>query len=280
MKITILNENLTYKRGIRCEHGLSLLIQDGQRQWLFDTGQTDVFLKNAKQMGVSLENLDGIVLSHGHYDHCGGLETFFRECSRKVPVYVREEAFEEKYADKGNAEKENIGIPWKRDMCPELVTVREKKTGLAPGVWLLGNIPYTEGLEDFSPGMFLLRGGAFEKDPMRDEQMLVFETDRGLMVFAGCSHPGILNCLHYVQESFPGKKIYGLLAGMHLMHAGDRRIDWTIRQLEAYDIEALMPVHCTGIRAISRIREHFPEKYRKAECGDVIRLETAADINN
>ena len=107
---------------------------------------------------------------------------------------------------------------------------------------------------------------------MVDEQMLVVETDRGLCVFAGCSHPGILNCLNYVQECFPGQKIYSLLAGMHLMHARDDRIQWTIGRLKEYGIEMLMPVHCTGIRAISRIRENFPGQYKKAECGDIIEI--------
>lgn len=270
MKITILNENLTYKRGLLCEHGLSLLIEQDGRRWLFDTGQTDVFLRNAKQMNVSLENLDGIILSHGHYDHCGGVESFLKEQNQRPPVYVREEAFEEKYSDKRGGQKEEIGIPWEKQTCPELTLVKDAKTEIAEGVWLLGNIPYMEELEDYSPGMFVLRRNVFEKDPMADEQMLVFETDRGLSVFAGCSHPGIMNCLHYVQESFPGQKIYSLLAGMHLMHAGEEKIQWTIKRLGSYGIDVLMPVHCTGTRAISRIRENFPDQYRKAECGDVI----------
>lgn len=272
MKITILNENLTYKRGLRCEHGLSLLIEQEGKRWLFDTGQTDVFFRNAKKLEVSLENLDGIILSHGHYDHCGGLEILFREKGQLPPVYVRQEAFEKKYADKRGGQKEEIGIPWEKQACPGLTLVKDAKTEIADRVWLLGKIPYTEGLEGFSPGMFVLRQGDFEKDPMEDEQMLVFETDRGLSVFAGCSHPGILNCLHYVQESFPGRNIYSLLAGMHLMHAGEERIRWTTDQLGSYGIDVLMPVHCTGSRAISRIREIFPGQYHKAECGDVINL--------
>ncbi len=272
MKITILNENLTYKRGLLCEHGLSLLIEQGGCRWLFDTGQTDVFLRNAKQMKVSLENLDGIILSHGHYDHCGGLQSFFQEKKQNPPVYVREEAFEKKYADKRGGEKEEIGIPWEKQACPGLTLVKDAKTEIADGVWLLGRIPYREGLEGFSPGMFVLRQTDFEEDPMADEQMLVVETDRGLCVFAGCSHPGILNCLNYVQECFPGQKIYSLLAGMHLMHARDDRIQWTIGRLKEYGIEMLMPVHCTGIRAISRIRENFPGQYKKAECGDIIEI--------
>src|SRR5699024_10418592 len=118
---------------------------------------TEVFIRNAKRLGVSLKNLDGIILSHGHYDHCGSLKTLLREKGRQLPpVYVRKEAFDRKYADKGGEKKEEIGIPWKRSECPNLRLLTEMKTEIADGVWLLGRIPCTEGLESFSPGMFVL----------------------------------------------------------------------------------------------------------------------------
>ena len=130
MKIHILTENLTYKRGLLCEHGLSLLIESGQGRWLFDSGQTDAFVKNAKAMGVSLDDLDGIVLSHGHYDHCGGMKTLFalakKEQKELPPVYVRAAGFEKKYAQKGGAVKEEIGIPWAMSECESLRLIREE----------------------------------------------------------------------------------------------------------------------------------------------------------
>lgn len=274
MKIHILTENLTYKRGLLCEHGLSLLIESGQGRWLFDSGQTDAFVKNAKAMGVSLDDLDGIVLSHGHYDHCGGMKTLFalakKEQKELPPVYVRAAGFEKKYAQKGGAVKEEIGIPWAMSECESLRLIREDTYKIAPGVWLMGNISYQPQLEDVSPGMFVLQDGEFKKDPMSDEQLLVFETAEGLCVFAGCSHLGILNCLYAVRERFPGQRIHSLLAGMHLMHASTERIERTIEQLKQQDVDLIFPVHCTGLPAIARMRSQLPDRVRRAECGSVI----------
>lgn len=272
MKICVLSENLTYQRGLVCEHGLSVLIEEDGKRWLFDTGQTGIFVKNACAMGISLEPLDGIILSHGHYDHCGGIETLMKQLKDPVPVYVRKRAFEAKFADKKGPEKEEIGIPWKEESCGSLVPVEEKKKKLSQGIWLIGDVPYTPGLEGPSPGMFVLSSGQFEEDRMSDEQMLVFETPKGLSVFAGCSHPGIINCLHYVREQFPGKKIFSLLAGMHLMHADQKKISWTLAQIKEYGVEVLMPVHCTGMNAIVQIQQQYPGQFQKVHCGSVIEL--------
>lgn len=270
MKITVLMENMTYRRGFVCEHGLSVLVEDGTCRWLFDTGQTGLFMKNIQTLQMDMKHLDGIILSHGHYDHCGGLKTLMGALNTKVPVYIRTEAFERKYAEKGKKSPEEIGIPWKPEECPGLVRVTAHKTKIADHVWLVGNIPYTEGLEDPSVGMLIIRDGSFVQDLMADEQMLVIETEKGLAVFAGCSHPGILNCLHYVREQFPDQEIYSVLAGMHLMHASDERIEMTVERIAEYGIHVLMPVHCTGVRGIVRLQQAFPDSFRKAECGSVI----------
>ena len=97
MKITILNENTVYRQGLFAEHGLSVLIEENDRRFLMDTGQSDVFLKNAETLGVDLTKLNGIILSHGHYDHCGGME--YLDGSRGMPpVYIQKSAFEKKYS--------------------------------------------------------------------------------------------------------------------------------------------------------------------------------------
>ena len=95
MKVTILTENTVYKRGLLAEHGLSLLIDTGRRRYLFDTGQSRVFLHNAVKLGIDLKGLDGVILSHGHYDHGGGLE-YWQELG-DAPIYIQEKAFEKKY---------------------------------------------------------------------------------------------------------------------------------------------------------------------------------------
>ena len=158
MKVKILNENTAGKRGFLAEHGLSLLIETGGPRWLFDTGQTDVFLKNAEHLSEDLLHLDGIILSHGHFDHCGGLEYLVRlyeERKQKLPpVYVRENAFLNKTAINGDGcTYRMIGIPWKRELLGASIRVTEPCQEISQGVFVLGNIPYTSPFEK-KPGWF------------------------------------------------------------------------------------------------------------------------------
>lgn len=277
MRISILNENTAGKRGFLAEHGLSLLIEHEGRRWLFDTGQTDVFMKNAALLQVPLTDLAGIILSHGHFDHCGGLEFLaaeYRKNGKELPpVYVRESAFLDKTAI--NADHRTyriIGIPWKRELIESAVRLTGSREEIAPGVVVLGDIPYTPGLEK-KPDQFFIDSGT-EKIPdyMNDEQMLVFETEKGLCLFAGCCHPGILNCLEYVSQAFPGQKILSVFAGMHLTGASPERIAETVKELSKRDFDLLMPVHCTGIEAIGRMKAAFGARCRLAETGMTLEL--------
>ena len=140
MRFTVLNENTAGKRGFLAEHGLSVLIVHQGRKILFDTGQTDVFLHNAEKIGETLSDLDAIILSHGHFDHCGGLEYLAKQ--RKLPpVYVRKTAFLNKQAI--NDDKKTyriIGIPWKQELLRETEVLTEDKQEIFPGVWVLGNV--------------------------------------------------------------------------------------------------------------------------------------------
>ena len=272
MNITVLNENTAGKRGFLAEHGLSLLIEAEGRRWLFDTGQTDVFLKNADCLKETLFGLDGIILSHGHFDHCGGLEYLareYRKAGKKLPpVYVRESAFRNKMAVNGDGRTYRIiGIPWKRELVESSVRLTADRQEIEAGVWVLGNIPCTDGLEPKPDIFFIDDGGQKIPDYMEDEQMLLFETEKGLCLFAGCCHPGILNCLQYVRDSFPGKKIYSVFAGMHLSAASEERIQWTVGALEKSEIERLFPVHCTGVEAIGLMKQRLGRRCTLVETG-------------
>mgnify|MGYP000015386216 FL=1 len=267
MRISVLNENTAGKRGFLAEHGLSLLIEHDGKRFLFDTGQTGVFLHNAAKLGEDLTQLDGIILSHGHFDHCGGLE-FFGEALPHCPVYVRKNAFLNKQAV--NEDKKTyriIGIPWKRELLRGMEVLTEDRQEIAPGVWVLGNVPYTVPFEKRPEVFFIDEGGEKRPDYMEDEQLLVIDTEQGLCVFAGCCHAGIINCLSFVQSSFPGRPICSVLAGMHLGGADGERIERTIEALDTMGISCLMPVHCTGIYAIGRMKERLREKCMILETG-------------
>ena len=273
MKVSILTENTVYKRGFAGEHGLSLLIETEGRRFLFDTGQTRVFQRNAETLKEKLEELDGIILSHGHYDHCGGLGNWLAEERRELPcpVYINARAFEGKYTrNPQNGQIRYIGIDWKQEVCgEELRLIQEKKQEIAENVFLLSQIPYQIAFEP-KPQLFYQDEAGTIPDTMADEQLLVIREEKGLYVFAGCAHPGIINCLTYVKEHFPGEHIYGIFAGMHLKGCSKERLKSTIQELKTVDAPLVVPMHCTGILAIAAIKEALGDTCVLAEAGKII----------
>ena len=109
-------------------------------------------------------------------------------------------------------------------------------------------------------------------DMFFDEQIMVIETEQGLAVFMGCSHPGVCNCLDYVESSFPNQKIYALFAGTHMMRANTARIESIARRLLDYRIQKIVPLHCTGIEAIMEIKRVFKERCYVLATGDTIEV--------
>jgi 7,8-dihydropterin-6-yl-methyl-4-(beta-D-ribofuranosyl)aminobenzene 5'-phosphate synthase len=271
MKIHILTDDKAKRRGFLAEHGLSIYIEHDGGPILFDTGQSDVYLKNAQRIGLDLTQTKAIVLSHGHYDHCGGMP-FFPTDSPMPNIYVSIHAFEEKYAQNadGNTYRE-IGIPWSPKAYPvleeSLVYVGKSQT-IFPDVTLWNNIPSTVHFEEVPVGLYVRNEHGKSCDRMSDEQMLVIETRHGLCIFLGCSHPGIINCLEYARKLFPGKPIDTLVAGMHLEHVHPLRLQMTMQSLLDMDIRRILPLHCTGIAALCEMTRYLGDRCRILYAGD------------
>lgn len=268
MKIRILTENTVYRRGLLGEHGLSLLLEANGRKFLFDTGQTDVYIKNAKRLGEDLTDLDGILLSHGHYDHCGGLR-YLKEGEPCPPLYVGKGAFlDKRYGKSGRYDK--IGIDWEKREYPGPVFETEKRRELGDGFTILANVGYETDFEPVPDQFFIFPTESEEDkfpDRMSDEQILVVKMEQGLALFLGCSHMGIINCIKRVEREFPQERIHTILAGMHLKGASEYRVDRTIEELKKIDFDFLIPVHCTGITAIARMKQALGERCLLAEAG-------------
>lgn len=288
MDVKILTENTVYKRGFLGEHGLSLWIETGKKRYLFDMGQSGVFLKNAGNMKLDMECLDGIILSHGHYDHCGGMTEWIGKQNSngkrlKIPVYVNERAFDRKYSrNPATGELLFGGIhenakKWMKEQA-NLICTGAGCTEIAENVYILSKIPCITEFESVSARFLkevsaeMRQSGEIIADTMEDEQLLVFREKQGLCVFAGCAHPGIINCLYYVQASFPGEHIHSLVAGMHLKGCSAKQLERTTASLQELKIDVTVPLHCTGILAIAAIREALGDKCVLAEVGKTITL--------
>ncbi|MBR6472756.1 MAG: MBL fold metallo-hydrolase [Firmicutes bacterium] len=267
MKITFLIDNKTESTECDAEWGLSVLIETEDKTILMDQGASPMLVNNARRMGLDLNKVDLATASHGHNDHTGGTEYFF-EVNDHAPIYVHKEGFSYQVVDDIDG---NIGIPWSEEFMEENAEriIRTEGTyQIDDKTWLIGNVPSIEGFtptEDF----FIKVGDKFFPDQMRHEQTLVIEDEKGLHVFSGCSHKGIIPILRYIGQEIPGKKIDTLVAGMHLYCATDEFIDATIKEMKDLGIRKIFPVHCTGMNAILRF---------KMQMGDAVEIATAGDV--
>ncbi len=273
-EIFILTNDFVRKQGFLGEHGSSIFIRYGTGSILFDAGQSDVFIRNAQRMGIDVAAADGIVLSHGHYDHCGGIGCLSDD-TNDVPVYIDRSAFEYKYALNADGSFRYIGIP--DNVRSSAFLKRNIVSGsgsdeIMDGVFILSGIS-KDRLGTYTSGdLYVKRGDEMLHDEMKDEQMLVIDDNEGLCVFLGCSHPGVINCIRHALDRFSGRHIKALFAGMHLGASDERHIREVMDFFDEADIGHIFPLHCTGITAVSEMKKHFKERCTVLYSGDSVTI--------
>lgn len=258
MITVLMNDRAGGVPGVLEEHGLSLLVQWDARQWLFDCGSTGAFLANADTLGFSLDNLDGVILSHGHDDHGGGFPALLRRgCIG--PLYTGEGFFVPKYSRKdGRLWKKAPGFG-EAELASRKIdhrTVSDARE-ISPGVWIVSGFPRVTDFEEI-PARFLLKTEAgFIPDFFRDEVCMVLEAGEGLILLLGCAHPGIVNMARHV-TALLGKPLLGIVGGAHLLEAEDARIRKTAAALKNLGTRWLALGHCTGDRALELLESCIP----------------------
>jgi 7,8-dihydropterin-6-yl-methyl-4-(beta-D-ribofuranosyl)aminobenzene 5'-phosphate synthase len=269
LRVTMAVENTAGARGLLGEHGLACWVEADGRNILFDTGQGLVLSHNVKTLGIDLGLTDGVVLSHGHYDHTGGLPEAMQYLRRAV-VYVHPAAFQPKFARRQGGPARTIGgpIPSADTILAHVADVMftDGPAQIADGMWVTGEIPRRTDFEDTGGG-FYLDEACQRPDPLVDDQALYIESARGTVVLLGCAHAGLVNTLDYVAELTGSDRIHAVIGGMHLTNASQQRIAKSLQALQRYDVRVVSPAHCTGLPATARMLETRPERFVRPTAG-------------
>lgn len=265
-------ENKTEHTGLLAEHGLSIYIEADGKKILFDAGATDIVIHNAEVMGVDLKAVDLAAVSHGHYDHTGGFPAFCK-INEKAPIYIHKDAFRDSYGFReGKPEDEKSGIIWtdeERAALADRLNFTEGPVYITENICITGTVPYAEGTNITENFYYKDDDGVWQKDDMSHEQVLVIREPDGLYIFSGCSHRGVISALEAGKAMFPGERVAVLVAGMHLYSASEEDRKYVVDQMAAEGLDKVMPVHCTGIKAICDLKTKLGDACVVAVAGDV-----------
>jgi 7,8-dihydropterin-6-yl-methyl-4-(beta-D-ribofuranosyl)aminobenzene 5'-phosphate synthase len=258
VKITILVDNRAGGE-LTAEHGLSLWIEAGDRKVLFDTGQGSALPPNAASLHVDLRETDTMVLSHGHFDHTGGVAHVLKTAG-PIDTYCHPGVVLPRYSIRNLAPRQ-IQMPPSCMVAIDALSQQslhwvQEPMQISERIGVTGPIPRETAFEDAGGPFYLDRGGR-RADVMDDDLALWLQTDTGLVVCVGCCHAGVVNTLNYILRLNPGAKIRAVVGGMHLLNASEERLEQTIAALRALDPEILVPCHCTGDGSVERMQAVF-----------------------
>jgi 7,8-dihydropterin-6-yl-methyl-4-(beta-D-ribofuranosyl)aminobenzene 5'-phosphate synthase len=259
------------------EHGLSAFIETDQGNYLFDTGSGRSIVPNSLTLNKDLRSIRKIFLSHGHYDHTGGLSEVLK-VKGKVDVHAHPHVFLDRIAVLKEGDKETqrfIGIRYKRRYLESLgghFILNTDFTEVEKGLFLTGEVPRQTAFEKPDPRLFTEMDGKTTHDLFLDDQSLILDTDKGIVLILGCAHAGMINIIHHVISKMGKDNFHAILGGTHLDFLTPEQLEQSIRSLKERNIDKIGVSHCTGMRAAFRLHQEFGDRFFYGCVGAVLEV--------
>jgi 7,8-dihydropterin-6-yl-methyl-4-(beta-D-ribofuranosyl)aminobenzene 5'-phosphate synthase len=277
LKITILCENTVGRMIGIGEHGFSAFIETDQGNYLFDTGKGHSIVSNSLVLEKDLRGIKKIFLSHGHQDHTGGLPEVL-QLKGKVDVHAHPHIFLDRIAVTKEKETETrrfAGLLYKRSYLECLgahFLFNSDFVEVENGMFLTGEVVRQTEFEKSDPRLFMAIDGKTSPDTFPDDQSLILDTEKGLVLVLGCAHSGMINIIDHVMNKMNKKKFYAILGGTHLDFLTPEQLEQSILSLKKIQVEKIGVSHCTGMRASFRLHQEFGNRFFQGCVGSVLEL--------
>lgn len=276
IRLTVLCENSVGRpNGTIGEHGFACFIETPEGSFLFDTGNGTGILRNAGVLSRQLGSVRTVILSHGHYDHTGGLLDVLGKTG-PTNVVAHPGIFAERYWV-GEHERRSIGIPFTRlqlEAAGARFQLRQEFAEVARGIHFSGEIPRHSLFETGDPHLLAMTGdGTLARDPFPDDACLVIATTKGPIILLGCAHAGLINTVQHVRAKSGCDRIYAVLGGTHLAPATDEQFASTVRILRTFGVERIGVSHCTGLPRAAQLHAEFGGRFFFASVGSTLEAE-------
>jgi 7,8-dihydropterin-6-yl-methyl-4-(beta-D-ribofuranosyl)aminobenzene 5'-phosphate synthase len=262
VNLKVLVENTTPDARLQGEYGFALQVVTDNCNILFDTGSNQAVIYNSAALGVDLNKVQEIIISHGHFDHTGAVMTLIKKYGINK-IYSHSGIFSPRFALLNKDKKVDIGCKFSYQEAREQgveFTFINQFTQIHPGIYLTGEIPRVTGFEDVGGDFVIEQDGKLLNDQLIDDMAMVIDHPQGLIIISGCSHSGIINTIEYCIKKTGKSEILAYVGGTHLINASRERLDKTIKALMKYNIKQLIVGHCTGFYAAAALYNQLGNK--------------------
>jgi 7,8-dihydropterin-6-yl-methyl-4-(beta-D-ribofuranosyl)aminobenzene 5'-phosphate synthase len=272
LQVRILRDDECHTPGLRAGHGISMLVQTPETTFLLDTGDSPEVWQNADTMGIDVSEVQCVVLSHGHYDHTGGLEELLKIVGG-LPVIAHPGVFEAHWAIDPDGSKRYVGTQKTQAEYEALgaqFELSREAVPVGPGLLTSGEVPRRARPTAKQETLMVERDGELELDDFEDDLSVIVQLPQGTVILTGCAHAGLRNIARQCVRASGCENLRAIVGGTHLYASDEAEVREVARQLHMIAVDQIVPLHCTGAEGKKLLVKYFDGETLLAGTGDTV----------